>query len=362
MKAGIYIHVPFCAVKCPYCDFYAERYSAKAVSDYTDAVCRNLHALPAHLPADTVYFGGGTPSLLPPATLGKMLGAARARLTLSPDAEITLEANPLTVTAERLAAWKAAGINRLSLGVQSFSDDTLRLLGRKHTAEQAVRAVRAATEAGFHNLSVDLMIGLAHQDSSSLRRDLETAVSLPVTHLSAYLLKIEPETPFGTAPPALLSADETADRYLEMHAFLTENGFSHYEISNFAREGFASRHNCKYWRGIPYYGIGPAAHSCRDGKRLAVPRDLAAFITAPLQPETVTDAHPLTDGERIMLGLRLSEGIRPADYPVSEAPLMRAAKPLIPQYLSSEHGRLAMTPQGWLVSNSVLAVLLRDIP
>ncbi|MCR5306085.1 MAG: radical SAM family heme chaperone HemW [Oscillospiraceae bacterium] len=362
MNAGIYIHVPFCAVKCPYCDFYSGRYSAKDAAAFTAAVCRNLNTLPQDLPADTVYFGGGTPSLLPPEMIGRMLCTARERLLLAQDAEITLEANPLTVTAERLAAWKQSGINRLSLGVQSFSDETLRMLGRKHTAQQAKAAVLSAQEAGFQNLSVDLMLGLAHQNSSRLRVELETAVTLPVTHLSAYLLKIEPETPFGKTPPPLLSADETADRYLEMHSFLTDAGFCHYEISNFAKKGYASRHNCKYWRGLPYYGIGPAAHSCHDGKRFAVPRDLAAFTAAPLQPETVTDEAALTDGERIMLGLRLSEGICPEDYPASAQTLRRAAAPLIPQYLSAENGRLSMTPEGWLVSNSVLAALLRDIP
>lgn len=362
MNAGIYIHVPFCAVKCPYCDFYSGQYRAKDAAAFTEAVCRNLAALPQAMPADTVYFGGGTPSLLPPEMTGRMLAAAKARLTVLPDAEITLEANPLTVTPERLAAWRAAGINRLSVGVQSFSDETLRLLGRRHTAEQAKKAVLAAHDAGFENVSVDLMLGLSRQDGADLRQELETAVSLQVTHISAYLLKIEPETPFGKQPPALLSPDESADRYLEMHGFLTAAGFRHYEISNFAREGFASKHNCKYWRCLPYYGIGPAAHSCHDGKRFAVPRDLAAFTAAAVQPEEVTDAAALTDGERIMLGLRLSEGICPDDFPASAQQLLKAAAPLIPQYLSAADGRLRMTPEGWLVSNSVLAALLRDIP
>lgn len=362
MNAGIYIHVPFCAVKCPYCDFYSGRYSAKEAADYKNAVCRNLSALPKGLITDSVYFGGGTPSLLPPEMIEEIMDAAAARLSLSDDTEVTLETNPLTVTEERLAAWKQAGINRLSIGVQSFSDETLRLLGRKHSAAQAVNAVLAAHSAGFQNISADLMIGLRHQNSDALRKDLETAVSLPLVHISAYLLKIEPETPFGKDPPELLSSDETADRYLEMHGFLTVSGFQHYEISNFAKKGFASRHNCKYWRGLPYYGIGPAAHSCHDGKRFAVPRDLKAFSAATKQPESVTDEHALTDGERIMLGLRLREGIRPEDFPEVQNRLLKAASTLIPQYLSRENGRLAMTPQGWLVSNSVLAFLLRDIP
>ena len=361
MNAGIYLHVPFCAVKCPYCDFYSLPYRKAAAEQYLQAMLRNLRALPPQLPADSVYFGGGTPSLLPAASIAEMLGAVRERCALSADAEITLEANPRTMTAQRLRAWKSAGVNRLSVGVQSFRDDILQTLGRNHTAEQAKEAVLQANTAGFSNLSVDLMLGLPAHTPAVLREELETALSLPITHISVYLLKIEEHTPFGENPPALSDSDETAERWLQMHEILTEAGFSHYEISNFAMPGYESRHNCKYWRCVPYYGIGPGAHSCHDGVRTAVPRDLQIFNLAELQPETVTDANPLTDDERIMLGLRLGEGIRPADYPAAEQELLRAAKPLIPQYLREENGTLRMTPEGWLVSNAVLAQLLRRI-
>ena len=360
MSSGIYIHVPFCAVKCPYCDFYSVRYSQTAVQRYADAVCRNLAALPDQLQADTVYFGGGTPSLLPTDMMKRMLEAIRQRCQLAADAEITLEANPLTCTPERLRAWRDAGINRLSLGIQSFDTEILAVLGRKHLPAQAKKAVLQAADAGFQNISADLMLGLKQHTAQRWQQEMETAVSLPVTHISAYLLKIEPHTPFGEAPPALLDDDALADRYLQMHRFLTSQGFLHYEISNFARPGAESRHNMKYWLLEPYYGIGPAAHSCYGGKRYAVRRDLAAFCDAPLQIQEITEPHAETESERILLGLRTAAGIRLSSIPQHRERLLHLAKPLIPQYLQTDGESLHMTPQGWLVSNAVLAHLLQD--
>lgn len=358
MSAGIYIHVPFCAVKCPYCDFYSERYSHTAIQAYTDAVCRNIAALPKHLLADTLYFGGGTPSLLPEASLRQIMEAIVAHCALADQAEITLEANPLTATAQALSLWRSVGINRLSLGVQSFSAGVLRILGRKHTPEQGLAAVERAAEAGFSDLSVDLMLGLSAHTETLWQQELETACALPVSHISAYLLKIEDGTPFGTDPPETLSDDAMADRWLQMHDVLTAHGFSHYEISNFAKPECESRHNSKYWRLEPYYGIGPAAHSCCGGKRYAVPRDLRAFCCDTLQTQHLTDPHADTETERIMLGLRLREGICLRDIPQSREALLRRAKPLCPQYLQTDGETLRMTPQGWLVSNAVLAHIL----
>ena len=357
MSAGIYIHVPFCAVKCPYCDFYAVRYSQEAVQRYADAVCRNLLALPDGLKADTVYFGGGTPSLLPPGLIERILNTVRHHCQLSMHAEITLEANPLTATADRLAAWKSAGISRLSLGIQSFDAEILGILGRKHTPQQAQDAVLRAADAGFENLSIDLMLGLEQHTETLWQRELETAAALPVMHISAYLLKIEEATLFGQHPPVVLSDEEEADRYLQMHDFLTVRGFSHYEISNFAKPGAESRHNTKYWQLAPYYGIGPAAHSYYGGVRYAVPRDLEAFCSAQQQEQHITEPHAGTESERIMLGLRMAEGISLDSVPHSRERLLCRAKPLIPAYLESDGETLRMTPQGWLVSNAVLLQL-----
>lgn len=357
-QAGIYIHVPFCAQKCPYCDFYSGHYTKADAERYADALCRNLAQLPEQLAADTVYFGGGTPSLLPADVLDRMLSVIRERCVLAANAEITLEANPLTVTQRNLTAWLQTGINRLSLGVQSFQPDVLQILGRRHTPQQATAAVLRAAEAGFRNLSLDLMCGLDIQTAECWQADLAEAAALPVTHISSYLLKIEPQTPFGQHPPSLADPDDTADRWLRMHHFLTAQGFLHYEISNFAKPGFESRHNCKYWKLMPYYGFGPAAHSCFDGKRYAVPRDLEAFCSAPLQQAECTEPNACTESERIMLGLRLADGILLSDIPASREQLLRRAKPLIPQYLIHENDCLRMTPEGWLVSNAVLVRLL----
>ena len=358
MNAGIYIHVPFCAVKCPYCDFYSVRFSAETARSYTAAVCRNISALPEKLPVNSLYFGGGTPSLLPDDSVRQMIEAVRARCTLAQDTEITLEANPLTATAAKLRAWKSAGVNRLSLGIQSFDAEVLRVLGRKHSPQQGMGAVLRAAEAGFRNISADLMLGLSLHTESLWQHELETAVSLPVTHISSYLLKIEEATPFGQQPPPLLDDDTASDRWMQMHEYLTAQGFLHYEISNFAKEGFESRHNCKYWRLEPYYGIGPAAHSCYDGKRLAVPRDLTAFCSENLQKTEYTDPDACSESERVMLGLRLAEGIRLSDVPEMREALLHRAKPLIPQYLHTDGQMLRMTPEGWLVSNAVLSRLL----
>lgn len=359
--AGIYIHVPFCAQKCPYCDFYSRRFTASDAERYTEAVCRNLRRLPENLPADTVYFGGGTPSLLPAAALYRMLDAVQARCSLSADAEITLEVNPLTATEQNLTAWKQAGINRLSFGIQSFQPDVLCILGRRHTPEQGRAAVHRAQEIGFENLSIDLMLGLSQQNVTVWQADLDAAIALQVPHISSYLLKIEEATPFGASPPEMLDDEQSADRWLQMHNTLTDAGFLHYEISNFAKQGYESRHNCKYWQLAPYYGIGPAAHSCYGGVRYAVPRDLDAFCLAAVQPTVITEPHAETESERIMLGLRMASGIRLTDVPQSRDRLLRNAKPLIPQYLLCEADTLWMTPEGWLVSNAVLAHLLNGI-
>lgn len=359
MSTGIYIHVPFCAQKCPYCDFYSGNYSKDRAARYADAVLRNLAALPANLAVDSIYFGGGTPSLLPASMLESFLNAIAVRCRLE-SPEITIEANPRTMTDEKLRAWHSCGINRLSVGVQSFQDDVLQHLGRNHTGTQAEDAVLRASAAGFRNLSIDLMIGLQEQTTECFTEDLARAVSLPITHFSAYLLKIEDGTPFASAPPALLDDDAMAERYLQMCEFLSAHGFAHYEISNFAQPSFESRHNCKYWRCEPYIGIGPAAHSCFDGKRYAVPRDFERFCASALQPTEITDNAPCRDAERIMLTMRLHSGISRTAFPHLWDIILRKAKPLIPKYLTLQNDTLCLTAEGCLVSNAVIVTILPD--
>lgn len=359
--AGLYVHVPFCPVRCPYCDFYANPYRREKAEAYAAAVVRNIAAYPAGLPVDTVYFGGGTPSMLPPPLLGQMLHAARQRFSFLSGAEITLEVNPLTATDAALHAWRDLDINRLSFGMQSALDAELQRLGRRHTAAQAIAAVERAAAMGFSNISCDLMIGTPGQTGETLAQSLSVYTALPIVHISAYLLSIEPGTPFDSdaVRSALPDEDGAAALYLQMVQGLEDQGFCQYEISNFARPGFESRHNLKYWQCVDYVGIGPAAHSCFGGRRYAVPPDLDGFLHASRQQEVTTDDAPYTPEERVMLGLRLAEGIRQQDFPPAYwSELLRRAKPLEQAGLVlAEPERIRLTRQGFLVSNSVICQL-----
>lgn len=306
---------------------------------------------------DTLYFGGGTPSLISPEQIAEIIHCAKNAFSLvSP--EITMEINPATVTPDMLRDYRNAGVNRLSVGIQDTHDDSLKTLGRLHTAEQAVKTVYDAKEAGFENISCDLMIGTKEQTSERLHETLEILTALPISHISAYMLKIEENTPYAKQNMQSLVPDEdaAADLYLEMVSFLEEKGFLQYEISNFARKGFESRHNCRYWKLSPYIGIGPAAHSCYEGKRFCVPADLDSFIKEEHQKIIIEDDSPDILQERIMLGLRLTEGI-----PLSwlDERQRKTAEPFLKAGLMETIShRIRFTPEGFLVSNSILCELL----
>ncbi len=342
---GLYVHVPFCVKKCPYCDFYSVPHSGWKTDEYTAAVIRNLKRY--GLQYDTVYFGGGTPGLFP-YHIGKILAAA----DFTKNAEITVECNPDSADKPGLEFLKKSGANRLSFGVQSLSIEELSALGRTHHPERAKAMIRHASGLGFENISADLMLGIPRQTEQSLSRTIKELCELPITHISAYILKIEPNTVFGKKPPKLPDEDAQAALYLQAVKQLAANGFMQYEISNFARPGYESRHNLKYWRCEEYIGIGPAAHSFFGGKRYAVPRSLARFLENEIQPEEVTDDAPVKEEERIMLGLRLTEGI-PLTSELSE----RLAQ--IPKHLYQiRNDRLSLTPEGFLVSNEIISLLI----
>nr|MCR5120941.1 radical SAM family heme chaperone HemW [Ruminococcus sp.] len=289
--AGIYIHVPFCLRKCPYCDFYSVKFDADTAHKYVDAVCRNIAAFgDRNVTADTVYFGGGTPSLLTPAQVEHTLDTVYKNISLhSP--EITLEANPSSLTPEKLRGYRAAGVNRLSVGFQSADDGQLRFLGRLHDTARAENAVLDAHAAGFDNISCDLILGSEGQDIGSLDRTIDRLLALPISHISAYMLKIEPGTPFDCDDIRRRSADEETlcQLYERMCERLSAAGYEHYEISNFARDGRRSRHNMKYWRVEPYIGIGASAHSDFGRVRYFCPPDVSAFIAAETQPVEIED-------------------------------------------------------------------------
>lgn len=344
---GLYIHVPFCVRKCPYCDFYSVAKEQWKTEEYLAAVIRNLSRFREEF--DTVYFGGGTPVLIA-GGMGEILRAA----SLSEFPEITAECNPDASGEASLIKMREAGVNRLSFGVQSLDADELKALGRSHTPERAAGAIRRARELGFENISADIMLGVPRQTESSLARTIEGLCGLPITHVSAYMLKIEPNTPFGKNPPETPDDDETADLYLLAVKLLERRGFYQYEISNFAREGFECRHNLKYWRREEYLGIGPSAHSFYDGQRFAVPRDVGRFILEEVQPFGYTDELPDEAEERLMLGLRLREGVPPEVWKGTKSGLRGVPE----EYYRIENGRLSLTPRGFLVSNEIIARLL----
>lgn len=350
---GLYIHIPFCARKCPYCDFYSET-DLSLTEAYTQAVIRNISQRDIY--ADTVYFGGGTPSLLSAEQTARILSAVK----IAPDSEITMECNPNTVTEEYLANIFNAGINRLSFGIQSLDDNELKALGRIHDSETAAKAVRLAYKVGFRNISGDIMLCTQGQTMASLKKTINGMCSLPLTHISAYLLKIEPDTPFGKNDDIyslLPDEDETADMYLFTVRELEKHGFEQYEISNFAKAGYEAVHNTKYWRCEEYYGIGPSAHSYLNGIRKACPRNLYDFISNETQIELTTDENAGTCEERAMLSMRLTkEGINLNDYPDD---ISGRAEPLVKAgLLKKENSRLMLTAEGCLVSNEIICRLI----
>ena len=274
------------------------------------------------------------------------------------DTEITLEANPCTADFTKLCEYREAGVNRISFGVQSADDTELEKLGRLHDFSRAEKAVYDAVKAGFENISCDIMLGTADQTMQSLENSVDALVSLPVQHISAYMLKIEKGTPYDCDRIRNAAADEdlVGDMYLRTVEMLGAAGFAQYEISNFAKEGFESRHNLKYWTGESYIGIGASAHSFFGGRRYFCPRDIDSFISSELQPEIIEDDAPDAAQEYLMLGLRLTEGVRLERFGESAQSIAQKAEMYEKYELCSlVNGRLSLTAKGFLVSNSLIA-------
>ncbi len=359
---GIYIHIPYCKQKCNYCDFYSLAEPSSALA-YARQVVKTLARMGEKYPypVDSVYFGGGTPTMMPPEGLGLILDGVRRHFAVTPDAEITCEVNPgegYPTTVEDLAQ---LGVNRLSVGLQSAIPEELAVLGRKHTPKDVKTLLARARSAGIENCSVDLMWGIPHQTVDSALESVEFALSLEPTHISAYLLKIEADTPFGKQMPILPEEDTVCEIYEGCCSALEQGGFPRYEISNFARPGFGSRHNLKYWNCENTLGVGPAAHSFVDGKRFYYPRDLQGFLqgTAPID-----DGEGGDFTEYAMLQLRLAAGLRETDcvarfgHSIPQE-ILKKAKPLIDHALMTFDGNaLRLTTKGNLVSNEILATLL----
>jgi oxygen-independent coproporphyrinogen-3 oxidase len=343
---GIYVHVPFCARRCDYCAFATWTDRAHLMGAYADACVTELGQ--AELPeATSVFFGGGTPSLLPPELLVAILVAARR----APEAEVTVECNPDTVNPELLAAYRHAGVNRLSFGVQSMLPHVLRALGRSHDPDNVRRAVALARAAGFQTCNLDLIYGGAGESLADWERTLADALALDPPHVSAYALTVEPGTPLAADPARHPNDDDQADKYLLADRILAEAGLGSYEISNWARPGHECRHNLLYWSQGDYRGIGCAAHSHQAGRRWWNVRTPERYIAAiesarsPVAGDEVLDAEHRRV-ERLQLALRTAVGV-PAEA------LPDANDEALDGLVERHDGRVVLTPQGRLLANEV---------
>ena len=371
---GLYVHIPFCKQKCAYCDFYSLSGNEGLMDDYTAALCAHLTEtalFAAGHTVDTVYFGGGTPSYLGEKRLVQVLKTILKKYRVDRKAEITLEANPDSAGDRKaLKALRKAGFNRISLGMQSACDEELREIGRVHTMDQVRGAVEAAREAGFDNLSLDLIYGLPHQTQDRWAANLAAAVDLAPDHLSCYGLKVEEGTPLYTRrdDAGLPGDDEQADMYLYTVDYLRRFGYFQYEISNFARAGRESRHNLKYWTLGEYAGFGPGAHSDFGDVRYAYEKDLEGYIRGvrdhtPMLSENDRIPPLDRDTEWLMLGLRTVRGLDPKEF---EQRFRRRFSMFLvfltecekAGYAVCEEDRWHLTPKGFLVSNQIIGGML----
>ncbi|MBQ7354679.1 MAG: radical SAM family heme chaperone HemW [Clostridia bacterium] len=366
-RIGLYIHIPFCLQKCAYCDFYSIPGRDEALQKrYINALTLHMKTLSTTMEDrvfDTVYIGGGTPGLLTAEMLTTLINGINDNFKLTEDAEITLETNPAVADEAKFRVMRSLGINRLSMGMQSSEESVLRTLGRLHTFDQFAETFREARRAGFENLSADVMYALPGQTVDGLLETIRSLIALSPEHISMYGLKVEENTPFGRLGGKLSLPDEDiqCEMYERACDLLETEGYHRYEISNFVKDGYESRHNLRYWQREEYLGLGPAAHSFVDGVRYSYPRDIMAYITA-LEQGSLTATDSLiritpaeAEAEKIMLGLRLAEGI------IATAELLKKCENYLRYGFMKRKGeRIAFTTKGFLVSNTILAELLDD--
>ncbi len=377
---SLYVHIPYCEAKCPYCDFNSYAAATWPEERYAGALIDELRAYAGVAPwhgatVATIFFGGGTPSRFRPATIAAVLDAVAATYPLAADVEITLEANPGTVERARLAGFRSVGINRLSFGIQSFQPALLTTLGRIHTADDSRAAITAARAAGFDNLNLDLIFAVPGQTHAMCAADVAEVVRYGPEHVSAYNLTYEPSTPFHTrrARGELLPLGEDDELWMYQHvrATLDDAGYRQYEISNFARPDRAARHNQSYWRGIPYLGVGAGAHSYADtpgwGRRWSNERLPERYIAAVGSGNAVGGGEDLSyetaAGEFVFLGLREHAGIDPAAFHARFGRSVEAVFPIVATFcadglLARRDGRLALSERGLLVADSIFAAFV----
>ncbi len=367
---GVYIHIPFCKSKCPYCDFYSYRCDDEQREKYVDAIIdeittnrRASEFLKKPFTADTLYLGGGTPSVLTGEQICRIVNTAKREYHLPHDAEITIECNPGSDIEALIPYFKKAGVNRISLGMQSAVTEERRQLGRNADKERISEVIRLLKESGITNISLDVMLGIPSQTTDTLEETLQFAVDCRVNHISAYILKIEEGTFFHRNIERYDFPDENAvcDLYYQCCEFLERKGYSHYEISNFALPGFESRHNTKYWELENYLGIGAAAHSYIDGKRFYFESNSEEFINGN---KAVFDSEGGDYEEYIMLRLRLKEGLsvtkltelygdKYAKKIIKKAPLFKEQG-----FINFDGETISLTNKGFLLSNAIIAELI----
>ncbi|MBO5715908.1 MAG: coproporphyrinogen III oxidase family protein [Clostridia bacterium] len=391
---GIYIHIPFCRTKCLYCDFcsFVSRSDGER-EEYVSALLKEIEARGTkEYLVDTIYFGGGTPSLLSSKQIGRILSALRENFVVCEDVEITLECNPMISKRDveeavpygdgldlrdvedvapygvegYFAQLRRIGVNRLSIGIQSAIDSELKLIGRRHTFEEAKRTFFAARESGFENISVDLMFGIPSQTMESLEISLRQFISLGAEHISIYSLQLEEGTPLYRLQDRYIIPDDdvVASMYENVVSLMKEAGYSHYEISNFAKEDRESRHNSKYWRLDEYLGLGVAAHSDFGGKRLENTKDMAKYLSGECVENELVIGESEREFEFLMLGLRTSEGISKSeflhrfgiDFDVKYGEKVKKLEKM--GYFWQNDDRIALNERGFEVSNMILAQIL----
>ncbi len=342
IKSGLYFHIPFCKSKCPYCDFYSKKYCEGEDESYCRRLTEEIKKYSGAF--DTVYFGGGTPSIIKPRLIGEVLNAAKNQFEIDENCEITMECNPREDLKESFKQYKKYGINRISLGMQSAVNKERFALGRSAGKAEVERAINNARNAGIENISLDLMLGIPKQTLSSLDESLDFIDKMKVPHVSAYMLKIEVGTRFYEMKDrlALPDEDEVSAMYLKTVSALNQLGIKQYEISNFSKSGYESRHNLKYWELVPYLGIGKTAHSFLNGRRFYYDTEF----------NIIDDGEGGSVEERIMLGLRLTKGI---DKTLVKKPFEQYIKTGL---MRENESRISLTPEGMLVSNAIINELI----
>ena len=374
--SGIYVHIPFCRSKCIYCDFYSIALPS-LIPDFCKALKKEIASRNNTFSGktiNTIYFGGGTPSILDVNSIGDVISEIHKHYNISPDAEITLEANPENITHEYLLALKRIGVNRLSIGIQSFDDEILKFLKRRHSASNAIECVKTAAECGFDNISIDLIYGITGLSNEKWREELNRAFSLPITHLSCYCLGIEEGTLlhryYRENKYLPTNDDNCLSQFLDFDKKSTENGFVHYEISNACKSGWQSRHNSSYWDRSEYLGFGPSAHSFVANSRSWNIANVNEYTKCITEGKPYSTSETLSDSdimeEYIMLGLRTANGIKLNEIEKlfgkdKSDKLNKAIAELNPAYIHFVGDHLSLTAHGMFVSDNIIVNLLKKI-